>query len=935
MRPRYSGIIAASLLVLIGKYVAASEAAALPAVLFENHGQAEPAVRFILRDKSVQADFRRDGIMFHAAGDAIRLQFIGGRPPQEPRAFEPANAHVSFLLGQDPSKWSVNLGLYSGVVYKDVSPGIDMRWNVTGGVVESEFAIAPGGNFKNLRLRYSGSRRISIDSSGSLELLTEKGSIRERKPVAYTIDKTGARQSVRARFRIFRSGDVGFDVGPYDRSKALVIDPVLTFSTFLGGSEHDSATSIAVDGSGNAYVAGWAESANFPVTGGLPHGGDIDGFVAKFTPSNTLAWCTYIGGSANDAVTAIAVDVSGNPVLAGYTSSANFPVVLPIQSTLKGTTNAFVAKLNAMGTGLIFSTFLGGSVSDAATGVAIDSTGNIYTAGNTTSADFPVLNAFQTVKGGQQDGFVTKIAPSGRTLLYSTFWGGSNNDTIAGIAVDTLGSAYVAGNTLSSNFPVAAAYMPHIPGQQSGFVTKLSPSGSLAYSTFLGGSGGGLALPEMVNGIAVDTTGAAYIAGVTSSVDFPVVNAFQVLSGGGTHGFAAKLNPAGSGLIFSTYFGGSSRDWPTAATVSAKGNFYICGYTSSTDFPVSNAIQSSNKGLYNAFLASFDRTNTFVYSTYLGGSSIDSADAMATDRLGNVLLAGHTESTNFPLASPVQSANNSDYSAFIAKIYDGTPCTAICPPVLVWMGDVTRQVTVHYYGGAGGTTFEEWNWLDQAGEPGWHLVALADFNGDGIPDLVWQNDTTRQVKVNYYGGARGTVFQSWSWLNSVGASGWSLVAVADFNGDGVPDLVWQSDSTRQITVNYYGGSGGTTLIGWNWLNMAGAPGWHVAAAADFNGDGVPDLVWQSDTTGQVTVHYYGGSGGATLTGWNWLNSTGAAGWRVAKAADFNGDGVPDLVWQDDTTRQVTVHYYGGPGGATFQGWNWLNTAGATAWSVVN
>jgi hypothetical protein len=915
---------------LFCRYGAASEAAAIPAVLFENHGQADPAVRFILRNKSLQAYFRPDEIAFNGN---VRLRFGEARALQP---LEPANGRLSFLIGQDPSKWSTNLHLYSGVVYRDIYPGIDMRWKIGDGVVKSEFAIAPGVDYKMLRLRYSGMLGMRIHPSGSLELQTQKGALREREPAAYTIDRNGRKQHVRAIFRIVHRGEVQFHVAPYDRSQVLVIDPVLSFSTFLGGSEHDSATSIVADGSGNAYAAGWTESDSFPVTGGLPQGGDIDGWVAKFTPSNTLAWCTYIGGSGDDGVTGIAVDAFGNAVLAGYTSSANFPILFPIQAALNGTRNAFVAKLNASGTGLIFSTFLGGSVSDAAAGVALDSSGNIYTAGNTMSPDFPLMNAYQGAYAGQQDGFVTKISASGGTLLYSTFLGGSNVDTIAGIAVDTLGSAYVAGNTLSIDFPVANAYISFIPGEQSGFVTKLTPSGAaLVYSTFLGGSGGGLALPEMVNGIAVDTSGAAYVAGVTSSTNFPVVNAFQVLSGGGTHGFAAKLNPAGNGLIFSTYLGGSSRDWPTAAAVSARGYFYVCGYTSSSDFPVSNAIQASNNGLYNAFLASFNRSGALVYATFLGGSAIDSADAIATDRLGNVLLAGHTLSTNFPLASPVQAANYSDYSAFIAKIYDGTPCTAICPPVLVWMADNTRQVTVHYYGGAGGAADEGWSWLDQAGEPGWHLVALADFNGDGFPDLVWQNDSTRQVKVNYYGGAGGTVFQSSSWLNPSTASGWSLVAVADFNGDGVPDLVWESDSTRQITVHYYGGSGGATQVGWNWLDQAGEPGWHVVAAADFNGDGVPDLVWQNDSTAQVVVHYYGGPGGATFLGWNWLQSAVVPGWRVAKAADFNGDGVPDLVWQNNTTRQVVVHYYGGTGGATYLGWHWLNTAGVTAWSVVN
>jgi hypothetical protein len=256
-------------------------------------------------------------------------------------------------------------------------------------------------------------------------------------------------------------------------------------------------------------------------------------------------------------------------------------------------------------------------------------------------------------------------------------------------------------------------------------------------------------------------------------------------------------------------------------------------------------------------------------------------------------------------------------------------------PDLIWQNDTTRQVTVNYYGGPGGATLTGWNFLNATGSPGWRVVGAADFTSDGVPDLVWQNDTTRQVSVNYYGGTGGATFTGWNWLNASGSPGWRVVAIGDFNGDGVPDLVWQNDTTRQVTVNYYGGSGGATLTGWNWLNTTGSPGWRVVAAADFNGDGVPDLVWLNDTTRQVTVNYYGGTGGATITGWNWLNTTGSPGWRVVRAADFNGDSVPDLVWFNETTRQVSVNYYGGSGGATLTGWNWLNAGGGAAgWSLV-
>jgi hypothetical protein len=256
-------------------------------------------------------------------------------------------------------------------------------------------------------------------------------------------------------------------------------------------------------------------------------------------------------------------------------------------------------------------------------------------------------------------------------------------------------------------------------------------------------------------------------------------------------------------------------------------------------------------------------------------------------------------------------------------------------PDLVWQNDATRRVTVNYFGGASGAIFQGWNWLNSATNGGWHVVAVADFNIDGKPDLVWQNDSSRQVTVNYYQGEGGAVLQGWKWLNTANNPGWHVVAAADFDGNGTPDLVWQNEVTRQVTVNYYGGQNGSALQGWKWLNPANNGGWSVVAASDFNGDGVPDLVWQNDATRQVTVHYFGGQDGSAFVGWNWLNAGSNTDWSVVAAADFNSDGVPDLVWQNDTTRQVTVHYYGGQDGSMFQGWKWLNMANNAGWSLVN
>jgi hypothetical protein len=255
-------------------------------------------------------------------------------------------------------------------------------------------------------------------------------------------------------------------------------------------------------------------------------------------------------------------------------------------------------------------------------------------------------------------------------------------------------------------------------------------------------------------------------------------------------------------------------------------------------------------------------------------------------------------------------------------------------PDLVWQNDATRQVTVNYYSGPGDATLIGWNWLNPASTPGWRVVGAADFDRNGVPDLVWMNDTTRQVTVNYYGGAGGATFLGWAWLNQSKNTGWSVVAVADFDGNGIPDLVWMNDSTRQVTVNYYGGSGGSTLLGWNWLSASGNSGWRVVAAGDFDGNLVPDLVWMNDGSRQITVNYYAGTAVPILIGWNWLNAAGNSGWTLVGANDFDGNGVPDLVWQNDVTAQVTVNYYGGPGGATLTGWNWLNATKNTGWRVI-
>jgi hypothetical protein len=477
---------------------------------------------------------------------------------------------------------------------------------------------------------------------------------------------------VEGEYVLLGGGEVGFQAGPYDRTRALVIDPVLTYSSFLGGAADDAITAMALDAAGNIYVAGWTSSTDLPAVNArqTASGGGVDAFVAKLDPSGkNLIYATYLGGRYEDRASGIAVDSTGYAVVTGWTQSPTFPQANAVQSALRGSRDAFVAKLNAQGSALIFGTFLGGGGVDRGNAVAVDASGNIYVAGATSSVDFPVLAAFRASNRGQQDAFLVKLTPSG-SFVYSTYLGGERDDSANAVAVDAAGNAYIGGGTNSPDFPVAGALQASNRGGQDGFIAKLAPSGSsLVYSTYLGGSAGITGFPEEVDGIAVDSGGNAYVAGVTSSADFPVVNPFQAAFGGYYDAFAARLNASGSALVYSTYLGGSSADSAAAIAIDGAGNAYIAGATLSVNFPVSSALQSRNSGVYNAFAAKLSASGgSLLFGTYLGGESSDAAKAVAVDSGGNFYLAGQTLSYNFPTVAPLQVSNPGGYGGFIANV---------------------------------------------------------------------------------------------------------------------------------------------------------------------------------------------------------------------------------------------------------------------------
>ncbi len=702
----------------------------------------------------------------------LRMRLMGANPTAKVIGIEGLSGRNNYFIGKNPRKWRTNVPTYAKVRYKDVYPGVDLVYYGSQRQLEYDFAVTPGADPRTIELRFEGSDRVSVNADGELLLNANGGELRFRKPLVYqrTIDHGvhvtdgSIMHFLDGRYVLKGENRVGFKLAAYDRSKLLIIDPVLSYASYLGGSgdETGSGTSIAVDSFGNAYVAGTTASIDFPVTeagyqkkfGGESPGCTSlngfacgDAFVTKINATGTaLVYSTYLGGSSDDDAYGIALDSSGSAYISGYTASTDFPTTPgAFQTAFGGTTggcnqfvpcgDAFVAKLDPTGSKLIYSTYLGGSGWDYSEGVAVDAFGNAYVTGNTGSANFPTTpGAFQTAytagntcfgaNGGFRactEAFVTKLNATGTGLLYSTYLGAFGSDDIGNdITVDHFGHAYVAGQTISTQFPTTPqAYEKTCKLDSSGicetdiFVTKLNAAGSgLLYSTYLGGTGF-----DTSYAVAVDGAGDAYLTGFTVSADFPTTpGAFQTTFGGsgpafGGDVFVTKLNAAGSGLIYSTYLGGSDSEVAGGIKVDPVGNAYVTGWTFSTDFPTANPLQVANAGNGDLFVTKLNPAGSrLVYSTYLGGTNLDQGTStIAIDRAGNAYVVGFTSSTDFPVTlrafQPKFGGGNTDY--VVLKISPvNAPGVSLTPQTLsfgsqpVGTTSPPQTVTLHNVGSA-------------------------------------------------------------------------------------------------------------------------------------------------------------------------------------------------------------------------------------------
>jgi hypothetical protein len=689
----------------------------MPLAFEANQGQTDPQVKFLARGAgytlfltSKEAVLSLQDREAAPEGQVQRvsvlcMQVLQANPNAPVSGLDQLPGVANYFRGREPQHWQAGLHRYARVQYKGVYPGVDLVYYGKQGHLEFDFEVAAGASVRQIGLGFTANPALQVEqSTGDLVVRAGADELRFHKPLAYQ-DGTqpGTRRLVEARYVLRPGNRVGFDVPLYDASRRLVIDPALSYSTYLGGTGNDYAASIAVDSAGNAYITGHTSSVDFPVAAAIQpscSGGCVyaDAFVTKLDATGTgLIYSTYLGGSGNDYGNGIALDQSGNAYVVGQTYSDDFPITAGAYQTTCGGGScskgeAFIVELNSSGSALTYSTYLGGSAVNQGNAIALDSSRNAYVTGYTQSTDFPVTRGVVYPKckcSTFPDLFVTELNSTGSALVYSTYLGGSSTDLGYAIALDPSNNAYVTGYTASSDFPTTpGAYQTRKHALTAGFVTKLNPTAtSLVYSTYLGGSTTATTPCETCGtSIAVDSTGSAFVAGLTAESNFPVTpGAFQTVFASTSRdhdAFITKFNTTGTALVFSTYLGGPGDDGITGLKLDNTGNIWVKGNTKSPSFPVTpGAYQLTNAGDFDAFVSELDAAGAhLLYSTYLGGSGTDFGGATGMLAVGNqsppnVYVIAYSDSTNFPVTSGA-------FQTFNAGQNDGTVSLFVPSPNL-------------------------------------------------------------------------------------------------------------------------------------------------------------------------------------------------------------------------------------------------------------
>ena len=660
-----------------------AEYANLPISFEANIGQADPAVEFLAHGQNGNLLLTRSeawlALQKSAKGgnpQIIGLKLSGANADPRVEGVDPMQGRANYFTGNDPARWRTGAPTFARVKYHDVYPGVDLIYYGNQQKLEYDLVVQPGANPDNILLQFTGVENISLDAGGDLLLGPAGDSIRQHKPVVYQ-EIGGERKMLSGSYVLHSAMEVGFEIAGYDKTKPLIIDPVLSYSATFGGGGLSQSLGIALDGNDNVYITGNTTSGNFSTLNPLQASllGSQAAFVTKLDTNGAVVFSTYLGGGVTNDTTAtatsgqgITVDDNGDVYVCGYTSATNFPTMNPLQSTNGGpaisTYDAFVTEINSNGNALVYSTYLGGSGIDSANGIALDTNGDAIITGYTTSTNFPTVNATQPVYGGNGDAFVAKLTANGSVLVYSSYLGGSGTENIpsywtnpnaagGAVAVDFNGNAYVTGWTYSTNFPVLNAFQPtnatsFVGFYSAAFVTELDQSGNLVYSTYFGGKNG-----DYGRAIGVDFNDNVYFAGNDVGGSLPVTNALQSSFGGhgGGYqvsaavnlqvgdGFVAALDSTGTNLLYSTYLGGSGDDQVNGIAVRPEdGAVAVTGFTDSPNFPQTNAIQSAGE---QGFFTSSNAASVWnVSSPVLGNGIIYQVVVDPSNPLNIYALAG-------------------------------------------------------------------------------------------------------------------------------------------------------------------------------------------------------------------------------------------------------------------------------------------------------
>ncbi len=677
------------------------KAGRLPLVFVENRGQVDAQARFSGVKGGLQVYFTNDGFRTslsqrdgedgrHTFGTNLFHTFEGASQDVTLSGEKPLGGEINYLIGNDPSKWVSHLETYGAVRYHGLYSGVDMIVYDNNGKLEYDLELAPGADLSKVICRVDGGDSLSIDDAGRLVVATRYGELKHENPKTWTNNADGTRTEIDSKFVLIDSQRFGFAIPNRDPSASIVLDPGLTYGSYMGGTSREHGCGVSVDNDCDLYVAGDTQSADFPSTAGAfdsTYNAKFDTFVAKLIGTGTnLIYATFVGGSQGDFGHGVIVKHE-NAWVTGGADSRDFPVTAgAYDTTHNGGADMFLYELSADGSTLIFSTFVGGSgdeFSFGGQGVGVDPSDNGYVAGLSNSANFPTTpGCFQPVNAGSDDAFVTKFAVDGSALIYSTLIGGNNSDVANALDVDAAGFAYVGGFALSQNFPTTLGAFHTAPnGGSNGFLFKLNQTGTaLVYSTFCGGSA------EVVRGVAVDPTGECFVTGYTLSTVFPATpGAFDTTVNGNGDCFVEKFNPAGSNVVYASYFGGTGVDVGNGIdSDQITGDCYVTGWTESPFLPVTPTAFDSfyNGGPEDAYVIRVRADgSTLDYCTYLGGSGFDVAFAINTHEIGAVYVAGGTYSPDFPTGSnpTFDTTYNGDEDIFLVLMPAGPNACPYAP----------------------------------------------------------------------------------------------------------------------------------------------------------------------------------------------------------------------------------------------------------------